>query len=283
MGQDVYHATNFEILPLNPNISVENPPHVVEANFLALLKSHFQSGSFLVSYNWDLTTRLQEQYQRAAQAEDKALYELVRTRFLDVSNTLTNLIPRRMTVSSGTASSKLVLLIPLLSPKNLLQCVPSSEHVVDNTDGTNSGPHTSCQSFMEVSIVSIQEVVTILMFSPSFRPEAHLPPWPPYATMPHQPSVSSSCRYPLPATWNRRRRKCGQLQRNRTDSLGRGLCCIRKSQCRLAIPVQIQLRSDSRQYPPVLGRNQHVEVQGRLADHGPAADGQYPWFERYDC
>lgn len=81
MGQDIYRATNFEVLPLHPGISVENPPHVVEANFLALVKSHFQSGSFLLSYNWDLTTRLQEQYHRAAQSEGKALWELADDRF----------------------------------------------------------------------------------------------------------------------------------------------------------------------------------------------------------
>lgn len=124
MGQDVYRATNFEILPLNPNVSVENPPHIVEANFLALLKSHFQSGNFLLSYNWDLTTRLQEQYQRAAQSEAKPLYELVGNRFLDALSALTKFTSRRTTVSSGIASFKPVSLIPPLPLKNLLQCVP---------------------------------------------------------------------------------------------------------------------------------------------------------------
>lgn len=77
MGHDIYRATNFEILPLNPNVSIENPPHVVESNFLALVRSHFQHGNFLFSYTWDLTTRLQAQAQRPSGAEKPALWQLV--------------------------------------------------------------------------------------------------------------------------------------------------------------------------------------------------------------
>ena len=78
LGHDIYRATNFEILPLNPNISVEHPPHVVESNLLALVRSHFHHGNFILSYTWDITTRLQEHTQRPVENRDKALWELVR-------------------------------------------------------------------------------------------------------------------------------------------------------------------------------------------------------------
>ncbi|KAF6766085.1 inositol/phosphatidylinositol phosphatase [Ephemerocybe angulata] len=81
MGHDVYLATSFDILPLNPNVSVESPPHVVESNLLALVRSHFNHGNFLFSYTYDLTTRLQVQSQRAVEAEGQALWQLADDRF----------------------------------------------------------------------------------------------------------------------------------------------------------------------------------------------------------
>lgn len=78
MGNEIYRATGFDILPLNPNINVESPPHVVESNLLALVRAHFHHGNFLLSYTWDLTTRLQVQEQRAPNAQNKAYWELVR-------------------------------------------------------------------------------------------------------------------------------------------------------------------------------------------------------------
>ncbi|KAF5314077.1 hypothetical protein D9611_006765 [Ephemerocybe angulata] len=81
MGHDVYLATSFDILPLNPNVSVESPPHVVESNLLALVRSHFNHGNFLFSYTYDLTTRLQVQSQRAVEAEGQALWQMADDRF----------------------------------------------------------------------------------------------------------------------------------------------------------------------------------------------------------
>ncbi|KAL0950766.1 hypothetical protein HGRIS_007534 [Hohenbuehelia grisea] len=81
MGHDVYRATDFEVLPLNPNISVSNPPHPVENHLLALLRSHWTGGQFLFSYTCDLTRRLQAQWANAADDGRKAMWEAVDDRF----------------------------------------------------------------------------------------------------------------------------------------------------------------------------------------------------------
>jgi hypothetical protein len=64
MGHEVYRATDFDILPLNPNISVHYPPHPVEGHLLALVRSHLNGSFLLFSYGWDITTRLQAQWAR---------------------------------------------------------------------------------------------------------------------------------------------------------------------------------------------------------------------------
>ena len=77
MAQNIYRATDYEILPLNPDISVSSPPHPVEAHLLALVKSHLSSGNFLFSYAWDLTRRLQAQWASLKEDGDKPLWEVV--------------------------------------------------------------------------------------------------------------------------------------------------------------------------------------------------------------
>lgn len=77
MGQEVYRATEFDILPLNPNISAQHPPHAVEGHLLALIRSHLKSSLLLLSYGWDLTTRLQAQWAAQDSAKGKALWETV--------------------------------------------------------------------------------------------------------------------------------------------------------------------------------------------------------------
>lgn len=79
MGQDVYRATDFDILPLNPNVTVYNPPHPVEGHLLALLRSHLFGGFFLFSYGFDITRRLQVQFETEEQVTNKGLWEVVRT------------------------------------------------------------------------------------------------------------------------------------------------------------------------------------------------------------
>jgi hypothetical protein len=77
MGHDIYRAADFDILPLNPNVSVQNPPNPVEGHLLALVRSHLLGGHFLFSYGWDLSRRLQAQWQDRDNEEKKALWEVV--------------------------------------------------------------------------------------------------------------------------------------------------------------------------------------------------------------
>ncbi|KAH0590337.1 hypothetical protein H2248_000494 [Termitomyces sp. 'cryptogamus'] len=81
IGHDVYRASNFDILPLNPNISVHNPHHPVEAHLLALVSSHLRGGNFLFAYGWDITRRLQAQWKSQEQAAHKAFWEMADDRF----------------------------------------------------------------------------------------------------------------------------------------------------------------------------------------------------------
>ncbi|KAJ3499855.1 hypothetical protein NLJ89_g10049 [Agrocybe chaxingu] len=80
MGHDIYRATEFDILPLAP-ISAFVPPHAVESHLLALVRSHLQGGNFLFSYTWDVTRRLQAQWESRETDSGKALWEVVDDRF----------------------------------------------------------------------------------------------------------------------------------------------------------------------------------------------------------
>ncbi|CAL1696347.1 unnamed protein product [Somion occarium] len=96
MGHNIYRATDFDILPLNPDVSTTNPPHLVEAHLLALVRTHLYAGYFLFSYGWDLTRRLQVQWSSHQQDEGKAMWEVaddrffwnkyLHSRFIDVTN-----------------------------------------------------------------------------------------------------------------------------------------------------------------------------------------------------
>lgn len=74
---DILHATEFEIMPLDPNVSVQNPSHPVEAYLLALVKTHLNGGSFFFSHTWDLTRRLQVQWMSGETDAGKAMWEVV--------------------------------------------------------------------------------------------------------------------------------------------------------------------------------------------------------------
>lgn len=65
-------------MPLNPNVSVQNPSHPVEAYLLALVKSHLNGGSFFFSHTWDLSRRLQVQWLSEKVDSGKAMWETVR-------------------------------------------------------------------------------------------------------------------------------------------------------------------------------------------------------------
>jgi len=89
---DIFNANEFEIMPLNPDVSVQNPSHPVEAYLLALVKSHLNGGSFFFSYTWDLTRRLQVQWLEEKADAGKALWEAVGI----VLNCVTGRIPNEI-------------------------------------------------------------------------------------------------------------------------------------------------------------------------------------------
>ncbi|KAG1716326.1 hypothetical protein ID866_810 [Astraeus odoratus] len=81
MGHDIYRAAEFDILPLNPNISVQYPPHPVEGHLLALVRSHLSSGHFLFSYTFDLSRRLQAQWNEMEEDARRPLWARADDRF----------------------------------------------------------------------------------------------------------------------------------------------------------------------------------------------------------
>ncbi|KAF8905440.1 inositol/phosphatidylinositol phosphatase [Gymnopilus junonius] len=80
MGHDIYRATEFDILPLAA-VSTYVPPHAVEAHLLGLVRSHLNSGNFLFSYTYDLTRRLQMQWETREADAGRALWEVMDDRF----------------------------------------------------------------------------------------------------------------------------------------------------------------------------------------------------------
>lgn len=94
MDHEVYRATDFDILPLNPNISVHYPPHPVEGHLLALVRSHLNCSFLLFSYGWDITTRLQAQWARLEDSQRKALWEVVCVQSMLTTPMLTTIIGR---------------------------------------------------------------------------------------------------------------------------------------------------------------------------------------------
>jgi hypothetical protein len=109
MSQDVYRATDFDILPLSPSASVSRPAHPVEAHLLALVRSHLKNGHFLFSYTYDLTRRMQAQWQALKKDQGKAMWEVVGIQLLVFGSCiLTGLLlflPYRQTIGSfGTGS-----------------------------------------------------------------------------------------------------------------------------------------------------------------------------------
>ncbi|KAJ7693664.1 SacI homology domain-containing protein [Mycena rosella] len=114
MGQDIYRATDFDLLPLSPNINVHNPPHPVEAHLIALVRAHLMGGFFLFSYGWDLTRRLQAQWETREKDSDRPFWEAADDRFfwnkflqtrlieLTLGNTSQDLSPYILPIMYGT-------------------------------------------------------------------------------------------------------------------------------------------------------------------------------------
>ncbi|KAJ7071497.1 SacI homology domain-containing protein [Mycena amicta] len=114
LGHDIYRASDYELLPLSPNINAYNPPHAVEAHLLALVRSHLANGVFLFSYTWDLTRRLQAQWETREKNAHAPLWRTVDDRFfwnkymqtrlieLTIGNPTQDLSPYILPVMYGT-------------------------------------------------------------------------------------------------------------------------------------------------------------------------------------
>lgn len=114
MRQNIYRATEYDILPLNPDVSVQSPPNAVESHLLALVQSHLQGGTFFFSYGWDITRRLQAQWMTLQEDGDKALWEIVSTVSLGPLQKCQYCFGRQTTGSSGTSACGLGFICNLL-------------------------------------------------------------------------------------------------------------------------------------------------------------------------
>lgn len=109
MGHDIYRATEFDILPLAA-VSAYVPPHAVEAHLLGLVRSHLNGGNFLFSYTYDLTRRLQAQWETREADAGRALWEVVRQFCPYVSfSDFDFLVHRSMIASSGISTPLLII------------------------------------------------------------------------------------------------------------------------------------------------------------------------------
>ncbi|EKM83477.1 hypothetical protein AGABI1DRAFT_110130 [Agaricus bisporus var. burnettii JB137-S8] len=117
---DVYRATSFDILPVNPNVSASHPPHPVETHLLALVRSHLHQGNFLFSYDWDMTRRLQMQWETREQDALKPFWETaddrffwnryLQTRFIDMTRSGQDFTPYILPIMFGTFEIRPTLL-----------------------------------------------------------------------------------------------------------------------------------------------------------------------------
>ncbi|KAH8120657.1 SacI homology domain-containing protein [Phellopilus nigrolimitatus] len=77
LGHEIFRATKFQMLPMNPDIEPELYP--AEHYLMGLLKRHLDDGLFWFSYTWDLTRRLQAQWSESG--DGKSLWEVADDRF----------------------------------------------------------------------------------------------------------------------------------------------------------------------------------------------------------
>lgn len=73
LGHEIFRATRFELLPVNPDVEPELYP--AENYLTGLLRKHLEEGMFWFSYTWDLTRRLQAQWNDSG--DGKYLWEVV--------------------------------------------------------------------------------------------------------------------------------------------------------------------------------------------------------------
>ncbi|KAL5535134.1 SAC1 [Sanghuangporus sanghuang] len=77
LGHEIFRATKFDLLPVNPDVEPEFYP--AEHYLTGLLRKHLEEGLFWFSYTWDLTRRLQAQWSDSG--DGKYLWEVADDRF----------------------------------------------------------------------------------------------------------------------------------------------------------------------------------------------------------
>ncbi|KAL5495670.1 SAC1 [Sanghuangporus weigelae] len=77
LGHEIFRATKFDLLPVNPDVEPELYP--AEHYLTGLLRKHLEEGLFWFSYTWDLTRRLQAQWSDSG--DGKHLWEVADDRF----------------------------------------------------------------------------------------------------------------------------------------------------------------------------------------------------------
>ncbi|KAG8817964.1 hypothetical protein FRC17_011020 [Serendipita sp. 399] len=71
LGQELFQATDFKVLPISSGATTAQIlAHPIEQHLLALVHSHLYSSTFIFSYEWDVTRRMQAQV--IAQNDDAA-------------------------------------------------------------------------------------------------------------------------------------------------------------------------------------------------------------------
>lgn len=110
MGHDIYRAADFDILPLNPNITVQYPSHPVEEHLLALVRAHLSGGHFLFSYTYDLSRRLQAQWNEKESDATRPLWKQVCGICMVISILI--LSSFRQTIGSSGTSAYLIATVP---------------------------------------------------------------------------------------------------------------------------------------------------------------------------
>ena len=106
LGHPIYRAADFDILPLDPGVSVSKPSHPVETHLLALVRSHLSSSQFLYSYEFDVTRRLQAQYVARENDEGKPMWEIVRVALPGDTTPFSSSVRRQTTGSFGISEAQ---------------------------------------------------------------------------------------------------------------------------------------------------------------------------------
>jgi hypothetical protein len=96
---------DFDILPLDPGISVSKPSHPAETHLLALVRTHLNCGQFLYGYDFDITRRLQAQYVARQKDEDMPIWEVVGVVLSRYATSVSSSALRSMTGFSGISEA----------------------------------------------------------------------------------------------------------------------------------------------------------------------------------